>query len=98
MVFQAFVIAYTSDFIPRMVYKYKYSQTETLEGYIDSSLSGMFFFCVLKKVYRKELVAVFNTSHYHENMGPEDRDIVPPDICQYRGNLFSPSKLLILNQ
>ncbi|CAG9770244.1 unnamed protein product [Ceutorhynchus assimilis] len=39
VVSNAFVIAYTSDFIPRMVYKYKYSQTETLVGYIDSSLS-----------------------------------------------------------
>ena len=35
----AFVIAYTSDFIPRMVYKYKYSRDEDLVGYIDSSLS-----------------------------------------------------------
>lgn len=33
------MIAYTSDFIPRMVYKYKYSPTENLVGYIDASLS-----------------------------------------------------------
>ncbi|KAF7286638.1 hypothetical protein GWI33_004671 [Rhynchophorus ferrugineus] len=39
VVSNAFVIAYTSDFIPRMVYKYKYSPTEDLVGYIDSSLS-----------------------------------------------------------
>lgn len=38
-VFKAFVIAYTSDFIPRMVYKYKYSPHEDLVGYIDASLS-----------------------------------------------------------
>lgn len=38
---QAFVIAYTSDFIPRMVYKYKYSPTDDLVGYIDASLSGI---------------------------------------------------------
>lgn len=37
--FQAFVIAYTSDFIPRMVYKYVYSPDHTLAGYIDHSLS-----------------------------------------------------------
>ncbi|XP_032525780.2 anoctamin-4 isoform X1 [Danaus plexippus] len=37
--FQAFVIAYTSDFIPRMVYKYVYSPDKTLAGYIDHSLS-----------------------------------------------------------
>ncbi|GLV36888.1 uncharacterized protein CBL_02277 [Carabus blaptoides fortunei] len=39
VVSNAFVIAYTSDFIPRMVYKYKYSDNEDLVGYIDSSLS-----------------------------------------------------------
>nr|XP_022905262.1 anoctamin-4-like [Onthophagus taurus] len=39
IVSNAFVIAYTSDFIPRMVYKYKYSPNDTLIGYIDSSLS-----------------------------------------------------------
>lgn len=33
------MIAYTSDFIPRMVYKYKYSPTSNLVGYIDASLS-----------------------------------------------------------
>lgn len=38
-VYKAFVIAYTSDFIPRMVYKYKYSPDESLVGYIDASLS-----------------------------------------------------------
>ncbi|CAH0712913.1 unnamed protein product, partial [Brenthis ino] len=36
---RAFVIAYTSDFIPRMVYKYVYSPDNTLAGYIDHSLS-----------------------------------------------------------
>ncbi|KAJ3652368.1 hypothetical protein Zmor_018341 [Zophobas morio] len=39
VVSNAFVIAYTSDFIPRMVYQYKYSLSEDLVGYIDSSLS-----------------------------------------------------------
>ncbi|XP_077273453.1 anoctamin-4 isoform X6 [Temnothorax americanus] len=37
--FQAFVIAYTSDFIPRSVYTFVYSPTGDLVGYIDSSLS-----------------------------------------------------------
>jgi anoctamin-4 len=36
---QAFVIAYTSDFIPRSVYAFVYSPTDDLVGYIDSSLS-----------------------------------------------------------
>jgi anoctamin-4 len=33
------VIAYTSDFIPRMVYQFVYSDDNTLVGYIDHSLS-----------------------------------------------------------
>lgn len=40
VVSNAFVIAYTSDYIPRMVYKYVYSNDSTLTGYIDHSLSG----------------------------------------------------------
>ncbi|XP_036326265.1 anoctamin-5 [Rhagoletis pomonella] len=39
VVSNAFVIAYTSDFIPRMVYKFVYSDTNTLAGYIEHSLS-----------------------------------------------------------
>ncbi|KAF5284242.1 hypothetical protein FQR65_LT00242 [Abscondita terminalis] len=39
VVSNAFVIAYTSEFIPRMVYKYRYSPNEDLVGYIDASLS-----------------------------------------------------------
>lgn len=39
VVSNAFVIAYTSDYIPRMVYKYVYSPDHTLIGYIDHSLS-----------------------------------------------------------
>lgn len=40
VVSNAFVIAYTSDYIPRMVYKYVYSGDMSLRGYIDHSLSG----------------------------------------------------------
>ncbi|GLG95445.1 Anoctamin, partial [Gryllus bimaculatus] len=39
VVSNAFVIGYTSDFIPRMVYKFGYSNNSDLVGYIDSSLS-----------------------------------------------------------
>ncbi|RDD39920.1 Anoctamin-4 [Trichoplax sp. H2] len=35
----AFVIAVTSDFIPRMVYEYGISQSGTLDGYVNFSLS-----------------------------------------------------------
>ncbi|KAI4455033.1 ngep-related [Holotrichia oblita] len=75
VVSNAFVIAYTSDFIPRMVYKYKYSPNDSLVGYIDASLS------------------VFNTSHYHEDMGG-DTSQNPPPTCQYRGYRNGPEDLL----
>ncbi|KAH8396707.1 hypothetical protein KR215_002797 [Drosophila sulfurigaster] len=39
VVSNAFVIAYTSDFIPRTVYKFVYSESHTLAGYIEHSLS-----------------------------------------------------------
>ena len=35
----ALIIALTSEFIPKMVYKYFYSKDQTLEGYVDFSLS-----------------------------------------------------------
>ena len=36
---QAFIIGWTSDFIPKMVYKFAFSPNNTLHGYIDNSLS-----------------------------------------------------------
>lgn len=51
VVSNAFVIAYTSDFIPRMVYKYVYSPDSSLKGYIDHSLSGILnIYFVLKEI------------------------------------------------
>lgn len=38
-IFQAFVISFTSDFIPRLVYQYMYSNTGTMHGFIDHTLS-----------------------------------------------------------
>ncbi|KAK2832346.1 hypothetical protein Q7C36_015808 [Tachysurus vachellii] len=35
----AFVIAFTSDFIPRLVYQYMYSANGTMHGFIDHTLS-----------------------------------------------------------
>ncbi|KAK1784998.1 hypothetical protein P4O66_018436, partial [Electrophorus voltai] len=35
----AFVISFTSEFIPRMVYQYMYSETGTMHGYIDHTLA-----------------------------------------------------------
>lgn len=36
---QAFVIAFTSDFIPRLVYQYMYSPDGTMHGFINHTLS-----------------------------------------------------------
>lgn len=36
---QAFIIAFTSDMIPRMVYLYAYSKDSTMSGYVNNSLS-----------------------------------------------------------
>jgi len=36
---QAFIIAFTSQFIDRLVYEWHYSDTGTLEGFVNYSLS-----------------------------------------------------------
>ncbi len=36
---QACVIAFTSDFVPKMLYKWAYSNDGTLNGYVDFSMS-----------------------------------------------------------
>lgn len=37
--FKAFVISFTSEFVPKMVYKYMYSVNGTMSGYTEHSLS-----------------------------------------------------------
>ncbi|CAI5637333.1 unnamed protein product [Oreochromis niloticus] len=39
VIINAFVISFTSDFIPRLVYEYMYSPTGTMHGFIDHTLS-----------------------------------------------------------
>ncbi|KAL0964891.1 hypothetical protein UPYG_G00273950 [Umbra pygmaea] len=39
VIINAFVISFTSGFIPRMVYQYMYSPTGTMQGFVDHSLS-----------------------------------------------------------
>ncbi|XP_017549474.1 anoctamin-2b isoform X2 [Pygocentrus nattereri] len=39
VIINAFVISFTSDFIPRLVYQYMYSETGTMHGFIDHTLS-----------------------------------------------------------
>lgn len=49
------IIAFTSDFIPRMVYS---SQTGSLEGYVESTLSTKYISNVTNKFERKALIAM----------------------------------------
>lgn len=37
---QAFVISFTSDFIPRLVYLYMYSESGTMHGFVNHTLSS----------------------------------------------------------
>ncbi|KAG1952742.1 anoctamin-1 isoform c [Pimephales promelas] len=39
VIINAFVISFTSDFIPRLVYQYIYSETGTMHGFINHTLS-----------------------------------------------------------
>lgn len=39
LLFQAFIVAFTSDMIPRMVYHYAYSNDSSMSGYVNHSLS-----------------------------------------------------------
>ncbi|KAF3859417.1 hypothetical protein F7725_021816 [Dissostichus mawsoni] len=39
VIINAFVISFTSDFIPRLVYQYMFSETGTMHGFIDHTLS-----------------------------------------------------------
>lgn len=39
LLFQAFIMAFTSDMIPRMVYLYAYSKDGSMKGYVNNSLS-----------------------------------------------------------
>ncbi|XP_075867555.1 anoctamin-2b isoform X1 [Nelusetta ayraudi] len=39
VIINAFVISFTSDFIPRLVYQYMFSQSGTMHGFIDHTLS-----------------------------------------------------------
>ncbi|XP_049855202.1 anoctamin-4-like [Schistocerca gregaria] len=70
VVSNAFVIAYTSDFIPRMVYKFVYSPDNTLTGYIDFSLSEF-----NTSDFQKDMIP-------DDDGNP---NTPPPETCQYRG-------------
>ena len=71
VVTNAFIIAFTSEFIPRLVYQYKYSSDNTLAGYLNFTLSSF---------NPKDFE---NHSQEDANMlVPED--IIHPKVCRYR--------------
>lgn len=81
---QAFVIAYTSDFIPRMVYKFVYSDTHDLKGYIYHSLSIFNVrLSLLTSWFLSFSIFCLQTSDYKEEWGSKGEN--DPDTCQYRG-------------
>ena len=71
VVTNAFIIAFTSEFIPRIVYKYKYSNDSTLNGYLNFTLSYF---------NPKDLE---NHNHEDTNMLIPN-DIIHPKYCRYR--------------
>lgn len=71
VVTNAFIIAFTSEFIPRMVYQYKYSTDNTLSGYLNFTLSSF---------NPKDFE---NHNHDEANMLVPN-DIIHPKICRYR--------------
>jgi hypothetical protein len=60
--FQAFIIAYTSDFVPRTIYRFTANKNFTLEGYVENSLS---VFDV--NDFQKE--SMVNTTAYDSKLG-----------------------------
>ncbi|XP_008308076.1 anoctamin-1a [Cynoglossus semilaevis] len=68
VIVNAFVISFTSDFIPRLVYQYMYSNDGTMHGFINHSLA---YFNVSDFQPDKEP----NQSHYHG---------YKVEICRYK--------------
>jgi len=80
----AFIIGFTSNFIPKMVYKFKYSQDMNLQGYLNFTLS---YFNPKDKAENKE----------HDMDGDEDSEmmvaptnILHPLYCRYYDFRYPP--------
>ena len=71
VVTNAFIIAFTSEFIPRLVFKYKYSADHSLNGYLNFTLS----------YYNPKDFE----DHNHEDANMlAPNDIIHPKFCRYR--------------
>ncbi|XP_071344778.1 anoctamin-5b isoform X2 [Trachinotus anak] len=75
VVTNAFIMAFTSDMIPRMVYLYAYSANTTMEGYINNSLS-IYTFSQMRVANMSE------SSNWLNNV---------TDTCRYRDYRYPPS-------
>ncbi|XP_014671178.1 PREDICTED: anoctamin-4-like [Priapulus caudatus] len=78
VIFNAFVISTTSDFIQRLVYMYGYSDNKNLEGYMNNSLSVF---------ATKDFPANTGPDYSHITINTELRDT---EFCRYRGYRFPP--------
>ena len=77
VVTNACIIAFTSEFIPRLVYKYRYSPDTTLNGYLNFTLSYF------------DPKDFENQNHEDSNMlTPEN--IIHPKYCRYRDFRYPP--------
>jgi len=76
----AFIIALTSEFIPKMVYKYFYSKDQTLEGYVDFSLSH-FDINDMDPGSRMDVTNTSTSCRYPDyRSGPDDEEPYSPNI------------------
>ena len=89
--FQAFVIAFSSEFVPRLVHYY--TNNYSFDGYLNFTLSGNFSSThfILLAIQKKpnylsfNCETEFNTSFYQEGMGPKaDIDSSQVEVCHYR--------------
>ncbi|KAG7244354.1 hypothetical protein INR49_004054 [Caranx melampygus] len=74
VVTNAFIMAFTSDMIPRMVYLYAYSANNSMEGYINNSLSMY----NISQIDRDNMPDDYNTNN------------TITDICRYRDYRYPP--------
>ena len=77
MVTNACIIAFTSEFIPRLVYKYRYSPDTTLNGYLNFTLSYF---------DPKD----FENQNYEDSNMLTPENIIHPKYCRYRDFRYPP--------
>ena len=90
---QGFIIAFTSEFIPKLVYKVRYSEDGTLAGYTNFTLS---YFDPADFEYRRGIAGAF----YNATTAAADAvqaaagvdDSEHPQYCRYHDFRYPPGK------